>query len=128
MSNHKEIQARILSLVNNNINDPKFLCLNDDAKIREVFTNFRIVMGEPTGIRLTRTGHEFLSKHKIIESYYFEIDDGVTMGDLISLDKKMRGAYYIGAPVYKAIAFYDKQDAAIFKLSGSTVKGFIGML
>lgn len=100
--------------------EPKF---TKDEIHRLIFANYRLVEGEPFGIRLTSFGNALLSKR--YDHYKYKFSDLPNNKAVIVLDKIMEWPYYLGK---STVTFYNENDATWFRLNGNDINSYIEML
>lgn len=115
-----KIKSDVLDLLRSSSKSPK--SYSTDEIFRTVFTNYRVVSGQPAGLRLTSVGNKILSKH--FNSYKYTIHDEISNFVFITLDKNMNWPYYLGTKS-NHIVFYSEDDAAWFRLNGNSIKRYV---
>lgn len=92
---------------------------DDDDVLRLLFKNFRSTQKGTQGIRLTKLGHFFVSRH--YEQYMYNIDCVPNSWTLFLLDKYQIWPYYISRD---HAVFYNDMDASMFKLCDSDINKY----
>jgi len=132
-TNHKAVHDQTIESLDetfkdsaNNLNSPQvvYFGLNTDGKLRALFSNFRYVNDVPTGIRLSPFGRVLMNTAKL-PNYEFTLKETLTNSTLVTLDQQMINPYYVDTT---EIVFFGKDDAAWFKMGGSSLSGFIEMI
>lgn len=124
VSFHEKLLAKIendvLDSLKSNTSSPTNY--SKDEIFRTVFANYRVVSGNPSGLRLTNFGNKILSKH--FDFYKYPIQDEINNFVFITLDKNMRWPYYLGTR-NNYVVFYSEDDAAWFRLNGNSIKRYV---
>lgn len=116
-----ELEPDIINYTARRLGDsPKY---TRDELHRLVFSNYRIVDGAPTGIRLTSFGNALMAKK--YDCYRYKITDSPNNKAIIALDKIMEWPYYLGKSI---VAFYNENDAAWFRLNGNDINTYVEIL
>lgn len=121
----KPIQYQIVEYIDNSLLRPiqDYSELNMQDKCARVFSNFRMVNGEPKGIRLTTWGKSRLAKS--FDTYKFENQSELTGKILVKLDEAMTWPYYVNK---KSIVLFNQTEAAWFKLNGESLDQYINLI
>ena len=121
---HEQLLAKIEGEVRESLQvvNKSPISYSKDEIFRTVFANYRLVSGNPAGLRLTSFGNKILSKH--FTFYKYPIQDEVNNFVFITLDKNMRWPYYLGTR-NNHIVFYSEEDAAWFRLNGNSIKRYV---
>lgn len=124
VSFHEQLLAKIEKDVLNSLQTNNLFPTNysKDEIFRTVFANYRVVSGNPEGLRLTNFGNKILSKH--FDFYKYPIQDEINNFVFVTLDKSMRWPYYLGTRS-NYIVFYSEEDAAWFRLNGNSIKRYV---
>jgi hypothetical protein len=119
----KPVQHQIAEYLAGKVRMQEFADTLLEDKCHLIFKNYRVEQGVPVGLRLSATGHRLLARFITITE--FKLITPIVGVILVDLDRAMKRPYYLSK---QKIAFYDKEDAAWFKLGGHDLKYFAGNL
>lgn len=97
--------------------------IDDNSLLIEIFKNYRFTGNNDKGLRLTYLGNKMLSRH--YDSYAYKLAVKPTHKAFVALDTYMNWPYYVSS---MNIVFYNKDDAAWYKLNGENLNNFVDFL
>lgn len=97
--------------------------VSDTDVLNALFINYRKTSTASRGLRLSYLGTVLMKRH--YDEYRYELSQIPSNKVYVMLDKNMEWPYYIGK---KYVSFFNKDDAAWFRLNNSDLNSYIEQL
>lgn len=81
---------------------------------------------DPTSIRLSLAGLQFVKANLKIQSYEFALEEELTNQNLLQLERLFKGMYYLLKR--QKIIVFEESEALMLTLHGNNLKGYLDSL